>query len=80
MVCSHTVGAFLIEYLWNAARREPPFENLGIERQGQTINLKKTEHSDSLNIQYSIFNSQDTLKFFCSQRIADRWSKNLTIQ
>jgi hypothetical protein len=51
MVCSHTVGAFLIEYSWNAARREPPFESFGIERQGRTINLKKTEHSDSLKIQ-----------------------------
>ena len=29
-----------VKYLWNAARREP---------QGRTIDLKKTEHSDSLN-------------------------------
>jgi hypothetical protein len=34
-----------VEYLWNAARREP---------QGRTIDLKKTEHSDSLNNQKSI--------------------------
>jgi hypothetical protein len=34
-----------IEYLWNVARREP---------QGRTIDLKKIEHSDSLNIQFSI--------------------------
>ena len=38
-----------IEYLWNAARREP---------RGRTIDLKKTEHSDSLNSQFSIVNSQ----------------------
>jgi len=36
-----------IEHLWNAARREPL---------GRTIDLKKTEHSDSLNIQFSIIN------------------------
>jgi len=35
-----------IEYLWNAARREPPFENLGGERQGGTINLNKTGYND----------------------------------
>jgi len=35
--------------IMNAARREP---------RGRTIDLKKTEHSDSLNIQFSIVNSQ----------------------
>jgi len=39
----------MIEYLWNAACREP---------RSRTIDLKKTEHSDSLNIQFSIINSQ----------------------
>jgi len=48
-----------IEYLWNAARREP---------QGRTIDIKKRRSitrrkrlrcaSDSLNIQFSIINSQ----------------------
>ena len=33
-----------IEYLWNAARREPPFERFGVERQGGTIDLNKTEY------------------------------------
>ena len=32
----------MIEYLWNAARRESPFESLGVERQGGTIDLNKT--------------------------------------
>ncbi len=37
-----------------------PVESLGVERQGRTIELKKTEHSDSFNLQSqsSIFNSQ----------------------
>ena len=35
-----------------------PVESLVVERQGRTIHLKKTEHSDSLNIQFSIVNIQ----------------------
>jgi hypothetical protein len=56
---------FHIEYLWNAAHREPPFESLGIERQGRTIDLKKTgphaAQPPALRerfIKQSIFNSQ----------------------